>query len=57
MTAVKVAFSSGSPSQKLENVMVKPLKEQAFATPEKVSELVQKVFIFSFFFLLRFKFM
>ncbi|XP_057537707.1 conserved oligomeric Golgi complex subunit 3 [Amaranthus tricolor] len=43
VTAVKVAFSSGSPSQKLENVMVKPLKEQAFATPEKVSELVQKV--------------
>lgn len=42
VTAVKVAVSSGT-NQKLETVMAKPLKEQAFATPEKVSELVQKV--------------
>ncbi|XP_052181598.1 conserved oligomeric Golgi complex subunit 3 [Diospyros lotus] len=43
VTAVKVALSSGSPNQKLESVMAKPLKDQAFATPDKVSELVQKV--------------
>lgn len=43
MTAVKVALSSGGQNQKLESVMSKPLKEQAFATPEKVSELIQKV--------------
>jgi len=44
---VKVALSSGTPNQKFEAVMTKPLKEQAFATPEKVAELVQKV-CFSF---------
>lgn len=43
VTAVKVAISSGSPNQKFGAVMTKPLKEQAFATPEKVAELVQKV--------------
>ncbi|KAJ8441010.1 hypothetical protein Cgig2_021374 [Carnegiea gigantea] len=43
VTAVKVAISSGTPNQKFEAVMAKPLKEQAFATPEKVAELVQKV--------------
>lgn len=43
VTAVKVALSSGSPSQKIESVMAKPLKDQAFATPDKVAELVQKV--------------
>ncbi|XAR53530.1 hypothetical protein NMG60_11022121 [Bertholletia excelsa] len=43
VTAVKVALSSGSPNQKLDSVMAKPLKDQAFATPDKVAELVQKV--------------
>ncbi|XVF48818.1 hypothetical protein PTKIN_Ptkin03bG0219000 [Pterospermum kingtungense] len=43
VTAVKVALSSGNQNQKRDSVMAKPLKEQAFATPEKVAELVQKV--------------
>ncbi|GLT74223.1 hypothetical protein SLA2020_460310 [Shorea laevis] len=43
VTAIKVALSSGSQNQKVDTVMAKPLKEQAFATPEKVAELVQKV--------------
>ncbi|CAL9027468.1 unnamed protein product [Prunus brigantina] len=43
VTAVKVAMSSGSQNQKAESVMAKPLKDQAFATPDKVAELVQKV--------------
>ena len=43
VTAVKVALSSGTKNQKRDSVMAKPLKEQAFATPEKVAELVQKV--------------
>uniref|UniRef100_A0A803M8V6 Conserved oligomeric Golgi complex subunit 3 n=1 Tax=Chenopodium quinoa TaxID=63459 RepID=A0A803M8V6_CHEQI len=43
VTAVKATISSGSQNQKLETVRAKPLKEQAFATPEKVSELLQKV--------------
>ncbi|KAG4378467.1 hypothetical protein GLYMA_17G045100v4 [Glycine max] len=43
VTAVKVALSSGGQNQKLESVMAKPLKDQAFATPDKVAELVQKV--------------
>ncbi|KAE8689175.1 Sec34-like family protein isoform 4 [Hibiscus syriacus] len=43
VTAVKVALSTGTRNQKLDYVMAKPLKEQAFATPEKVAELVQKV--------------
>lgn len=43
VTAVKVALSSGNQNQKLESVMAKPLKDQAFATPDKVAELVQKV--------------
>uniref|UniRef100_A0A803NUX5 Conserved oligomeric Golgi complex subunit 3 n=1 Tax=Cannabis sativa TaxID=3483 RepID=A0A803NUX5_CANSA len=42
VTAVKVALSSGSQNQK-ESSMAKPLKDQAFATPDKVAELVQKV--------------
>ncbi|CAA0836916.1 sec34-like family protein [Striga hermonthica] len=42
VTAVKVALSSGSQNQK-ESAMSKPLKDQAFATPEKVAEIVQKV--------------
>lgn len=40
---MKVALSSGGQNQKLESVMSKPLKDQAFATPDKVAELVQKV--------------
>ncbi|XP_074280825.1 conserved oligomeric Golgi complex subunit 3 isoform X2 [Silene latifolia] len=43
VTAVKVAISAGNQNQKHESVMSKPLKEQAFATIEKVAELVQKV--------------
>lgn len=43
VTAVKVALSSGS--QKPESAISKPLKEQAFATPEKIAELVQKVYM------------
>ncbi|XP_022754751.1 conserved oligomeric Golgi complex subunit 3-like isoform X2 [Durio zibethinus] len=43
VTAVKVALSSSTQNQKRDSVMAKPLKEQAFATPEKVAELVQKV--------------
>ncbi|KAL2503381.1 sec34-like family protein [Forsythia ovata] len=43
VTAVKVALSSGSQNQKVESAIAKPLKDQAFATPEKVAELVQKV--------------
>ncbi|KAI4335148.1 hypothetical protein L6164_013821 [Bauhinia variegata] len=42
VTAVKVALSSGQ-NPKLDSVMAKPLKTQAFATPDKVAELVQKV--------------
>ncbi|KAL0344983.1 UNVERIFIED_CONTAM: Conserved oligomeric Golgi complex subunit [Sesamum radiatum] len=41
VTAVKVALSAGSQNQK-ESALTKPLKDQAFATPEKVAELVQK---------------
>ncbi|KAG2692171.1 hypothetical protein I3760_08G040100 [Carya illinoinensis] len=43
VTAVKFAQSSSNPNEKLESVMAKPLKDQAFATPDKVAELVQKV--------------
>ncbi|XP_050363427.1 conserved oligomeric Golgi complex subunit 3 [Argentina anserina] len=42
VTAVKVAMS-GSQNQKAEMVMAKPLKDQAFASPDKVAEIVQKV--------------
>lgn len=42
---MKVAMS-GSQNQKGELVMAKPLKDQAFATPDKVAELVQKVWIY-----------
>ncbi|KAK3041135.1 hypothetical protein RJ639_027587 [Escallonia herrerae] len=42
VTAVKVALSSGTQNQKLETVMARPLKDQAFASPDKVAELVQK---------------
>uniref|UniRef100_A0A7N1A554 Conserved oligomeric Golgi complex subunit 3 n=1 Tax=Kalanchoe fedtschenkoi TaxID=63787 RepID=A0A7N1A554_KALFE len=43
VTAVKVSLSAGSQGQQTEPVMRKALKEQAFATPDKVAELVQKV--------------
>ncbi|KAM0908903.1 hypothetical protein ACQ4PT_015170 [Festuca glaucescens] len=43
VTAVKVALSAGSQGQKLDSVLAKPLKTQAFASPDKVAELVQKV--------------
>ncbi|KAL5786510.1 hypothetical protein ACOSQ2_008902 [Xanthoceras sorbifolium] len=43
VTAVKVALSSGGQNRKVDSVMAKPLKDQAFATPDKVAELVQKV--------------
>jgi conserved oligomeric Golgi complex subunit 3 len=43
VTAVKVALSSGSQGQKLDSVLAKPLKTQAFASPDKIAELVQKV--------------
>src|ERR1041384_498589 len=45
VTAVKVALSSGSQGQKLDSVLAKPLKTKAFASPDKVAELVQKVHI------------
>lgn len=41
VTAVKVSLSLGSQNQ--DSGISKPLKDQAFATPEKVAELVQKV--------------
>ncbi|CAI9097344.1 OLC1v1033743C1 [Oldenlandia corymbosa var. corymbosa] len=43
VTAVKVALSSGVQDQKKESSIAKPLKDQAFATPEKVAELIDKV--------------
>ncbi|CAN7130207.1 unnamed protein product [Brassica rapa subsp. narinosa] len=44
VTAIKVSLSSRTQNQKVDSVMAKPLKEQAFATPDKVAELVQKVY-------------
>lgn len=43
MTAVRVALSSGTQNPKLDSVMAKPLKDQAFATPDTVAEIVKKV--------------
>lgn len=43
VTAVKVALSSGAQNQKVESSIAKPLKDHAFATPEKVAELIEKV--------------
>ncbi|KAL8160894.1 hypothetical protein V2J09_012383 [Rumex salicifolius] len=43
VTAVKAAASPGIQSQNLDPLRTKPLKEQAFATPEKVAELFEKV--------------
>ncbi|KAM1479418.1 hypothetical protein ACFX2I_026702 [Malus domestica] len=39
----KVTAVKASQNQKVESVMSKPIKDQAFATPDKVAELVQKV--------------
>lgn len=44
VTAVKGALSSVSQNQKVESAINRSLKDQAFATPEKVAELVQKVY-------------
>ncbi|KAI3871200.1 hypothetical protein MKW98_015100, partial [Papaver atlanticum] len=43
VTAVKGALSSGSQDRKPESALARPLRTQAFATPDKVVELVQKV--------------
>ncbi|KAH7680011.1 Conserved oligomeric Golgi complex subunit 3 protein [Dioscorea alata] len=43
VTAVKVALSAGNQAQKSDSLLSKPLKSQAFATPDKVAELIQKV--------------
>lgn len=40
---MKAALSSGTQNPKLESVMAKPLKDQAFAKPATVAEIVQKV--------------
>nr|GMC77330.1 conserved oligomeric Golgi complex subunit 3 isoform X1 [Ipomoea batatas] len=42
VTAVKVALS-GSQNQKTESAIAKPLKDQAFASMEKIAEILQKV--------------
>ncbi|KAJ4761121.1 Conserved oligomeric Golgi complex subunit 3 [Rhynchospora pubera] len=43
VTAVKAALSSANQGQKSDSVLTKPLKSQAFASPDKVAEVVQKV--------------
>ncbi|KAI9191800.1 hypothetical protein LWI28_013704 [Acer negundo] len=43
VTTVKVSLYSAGQNQRVDSVMGKPLMEQAFATPDKVVELVQKV--------------
>ena len=40
---VKVALSLDSQNQKIELATARPLTNQAFATPNKVAELAQKV--------------
>lgn len=40
---MKVALSSSNQNQKVDHLLAKPLRNQAFATPDKVMELVQKV--------------
>ncbi|OAY70308.1 Conserved oligomeric Golgi complex subunit 3 [Ananas comosus] len=42
VTAVKVALSSASQGQKSDSVLARPLKNQAFASPDKVTELVKR---------------
>ncbi|KAK0571194.1 hypothetical protein LWI29_012311 [Acer saccharum] len=42
VTTVKVSLSSAGQNQRVDSVMGKTLKEQAFATPDMVAELVQK---------------
>ncbi|CAL9240535.1 unnamed protein product [Arabidopsis halleri] len=39
VTAIKAALSSGTQNQKVNSVMAKPMKEQAFATPDNVKTL------------------
>jgi len=43
VTAVRSALSSANQGQKSDSVLAKPLKSQAFASPDKVAEVVQKV--------------
>ncbi|XP_077236497.1 sec34-like family protein isoform X2 [Tasmannia lanceolata] len=43
VTAVKLALSSGGQDQKADSVLARPLRNQAFAAPDKVAELIQKV--------------
>ncbi|TYH35044.1 hypothetical protein ES332_D13G166500v1 [Gossypium tomentosum] len=43
ITVVKVALSFGTQNKKRDSVIAKALKEQTFATPEALAELVQKV--------------
>lgn len=40
---MKVALSSANQGQKSDSVLARPLKNQAFASPDKVTELVKKV--------------
>ncbi|KAI4379594.1 hypothetical protein MLD38_005872 [Melastoma candidum] len=42
VTAVRVALTSGGQKQ-VDSIMSKPIREQAFATPDKVAEIVQRV--------------
>ncbi|XP_068659617.1 conserved oligomeric Golgi complex subunit 3 isoform X1 [Aristolochia californica] len=43
VSAVRGRLSTGSQDQKVVSIPTKPLRDHAFATPEKVAELVQKV--------------
>lgn len=43
VTAVRSALSSANQGQKSDSILAKPLKSQAFASPDKVAEVVQKV--------------
>ncbi|PKA50592.1 hypothetical protein AXF42_Ash013807 [Apostasia shenzhenica] len=43
VTAVKAALASGAPDKRQDPVLAKPLRSQAFASPEKMTELIQKV--------------
>ncbi|KAI3839924.1 hypothetical protein MKX03_025189 [Papaver bracteatum] len=44
VTAVKGALSAGSQERKPDSALAKPLRTRAFATPDKVVELVQKCY-------------
>ncbi|KAK8937019.1 hypothetical protein KSP39_PZI012323 [Platanthera zijinensis] len=43
VTAVKAVLSSGAQNKKEDSVLAKPLRSHAFAAPEKLAELTQKV--------------